>query len=135
MRRMLKNLIEHMPYLVGHWLSRVPFEWRLGKAYSVAHKKCIEAQAWSDARCERYAVEHFRRIFEYAKIHFSCYRRFYESAGVSNLEIQTLADIRKVSLIDKQWVRNRTNEFKGAYKLFSGGTTGTLTPFWMDKDC
>ena len=84
---------------------------------------------------ESYAVEHFRRIFEYAREKFPCYRELYEKAGVLDLKIVTLADIKKVPRIDKAWAREHFAEFKGAYRLNTGGSSGEPTAFWMDKDC
>ena len=128
MLRQLKMCIEHIPYPIGRWLALVPFSWRLGCEYSrMKGETMVEVEA--------YAIEHFRKIFEYAREKFPCYRELYEKAGVLGLKIETLGDIEKVPRIDKQWTRAHFEEFKGAYRLNTGGSSGEPTAFWMDKDC
>lgn len=130
-----KKIIEVVPYPVGRVLARVPFSWRLGEEYKQTKQLCVESESWSSELKERYAVEHFRKIFKYAREKFPCYRELYERAGVLNLEVNSLADIAKVPQIDKQWTRRHFKEFKGVYRLNTGGSSGEPTAFWMDKDC
>ena len=131
----LKNLVGHIPYGVGRWIARVPFPMRLGKGYNNTKELCAKIMNAPDAEQEEYAVTHFRRVFEYAKTHFPCYGELYASAGVQDLKIETIADIQKVPKIDKAWTREHFKDFRGAYRLNTGGSSGMPTPFWMDKDC
>ena len=135
MLKLLKGMAEHIPYCIGRWLAHVPFEWRLGCAYKKAKRECSESEHWSDEEKERYSVEKFKAVFEYAREKFPCYRELYEKAGVKDLDIKTLEDIKKIPVVDKSWVRTHFGEFCGHYKLFSGGTTGSPTPFYMDRNC
>ena len=135
MLKQIKNVVGQIPYPVGRWLARVPFSWRLGKGYVRAKAGCVAAEAWSDGEAELYAIGHFKSIFEYARKTFPCYRELYEKAGVGDLEIKSLEDIRRVPMIDKAWARAHFQEFHGAYKLNTGGSSGEPTAFWADKDC
>lgn len=131
----LKNIVGQIPYPVGKWLARMPFPWRLGKVYVWMREECARAMGWSDAERERYLIEKFRTIFEFAREHFPCYRELYEKAGVLDLEVKSFADIAKVPVIDKAWARKHFMEFKGAYRLNTGGSSGEPTAFWADADC
>ncbi len=135
MRQHLKSIVEHIPYGIGHWLACVPFSWRLGRTYGRMRTECAALECADDGANERYAVEHFRKVFEYAREKFPCYRELYKSAGVLGLKIRSLDDIAKVPTIDKSWCRCHTDEFSGAYRLCTGGTTGSPMWFWMDKAC
>jgi len=135
MLKQLKNIAGQIPYPVGKWLARVPFSWRLGKVYGRMKKVCARAIEWSDVEREQCSVEKFRAIFEYARKKFPCYRELYEKAGVLDLEVKSFADIAKVPIIDKAWARKHFMEFKGAYRLNTGGSSGEPTAFWGDKDC
>lgn len=135
LKKTIKGLVERIPYPIGHVMARVPFSWRLGGEYSRMKAECAASEGWDQSQREQYAVEHFRRIFEYARDHFSSYRDLYASAGVHDLKIVSLADIAKVPMIDKIWTRQHFNEFHGTYKLNTGGSSGTPTPFWMDRNC
>ena len=131
----VKSLAEQIPYPAGRIMAFVPFSWRLGPAYLSAKAECAAADGWDAARREQYAVEHFRKIFKYAREKFPCYRDLYENAGVLDLKIETYADIKKVPRIDKAWTRQHFGEFKGTYRLNTGGSSGEPTAFWMDKGC
>ena len=131
----IKSLVEMIPYCVGNHLSKVPFGWRLGNGYVRAKGECARALEWPEAQREQYSVEKFRAIFEYAREHFPCYRELYEKAGVLDLEVKSSADIAKVPIIDKAWARKHFMEFKGAYRLNTGGSSGEPTAFWGDREC
>ena len=133
--KVLKGLVEQIPYPIGRIMARVPFSRRLGPTYLLAKAECVAAEGWDAARREQYAVEHFRKVFEFACEKFPCYRDLYEKTGVLGLKIETLADIKKVPRIDKAWTRQHFGEFEGAYRLNTGGSSGEPTAFWMDKDC
>ena len=133
--RKLKNLVERVPYGIGRWAAYVPFSVRFGSFYAGMTSEVAESEGWSREQGEAYAVEHFRRVFEYARETFPCYRELYALAGVGDLKIRSLEDIAKVPTIDKAWTRTHFAEFSGADKLNTGGSSGTPTPFWMDKGC
>lgn len=102
---MIKEIIERVPFPIGKLLARVPFAWRFGNVYVCARGECAQALEWSYADRERYSVEKFRAIFEYAKENFQCYRKLYEKAGVLDLEVKSLTDIARIPIIDKAWTR------------------------------
>lgn len=131
----IKSLVEMIPYCIGNHLSKVPFSWRLGSVYVRMKEECVRAIEWPDVERERYSVEKFRTIFKYAREHFQCYRELYEKAGVLDLEVKSFADIAKVPIIDKAWARKHFMEFKGAYRLNTGGSSGEPTAFWGDREC
>ena len=137
----LKGLVERIPYPVGRIMALVPFGVRLGKGYVAAKAECrlFDCSDCSigqlNERREAYAVEHFRKVFEYAREKFPCYRELYAKAGVLDLKVESVADIQKVPIVDKKWTREHFAEFKGAYRLNTGGSSGEPTAFWMDKEC
>lgn len=131
----LKGMVENVPYPIGKIMARVPFSWRLGHVYGRTKNECAEAEPRGEDVREAYAVEKFREVFEYAREKFPCYRELYERAGVLDLKIETAADIVRVPIVDKQWVRRHFNEFKGVYRLNTGGSSGEPTAFWMDGEC
>ena len=133
--RRLKALVEKIPYCIGKWLARVPFSWRLGGVYVRMWNECHDMERGDEMRRSDYAVEQFRKVFEYARESFSCYRKMYEQAGVLDLEIRSLSDVAKIPTIDKAWARKHFQEFRGAYRLNTGGSSGEPTAFWTDKNC
>ncbi len=131
----LKSIVETIPYGIGRWLARVPFSWRLGSEYARMRKECRQIDDGEETTREAYAIDHFREIFEYAREHYPCYQRLYADAGVLGLEIRSLHDVAKIPVIDKAWARKHFNEFKGTYRLNTGGSSGEPTAFWADKNC
>lgn len=134
-KQIIKEIIERLPYPIGSIMSRVPFSLRLGELYERLKDGCTQSIEWSDAQREQYSVGKFRTIFEYARKHFPCYRELYEKAGVLDLEVKSFADIAKVPIIDKAWARKHFMEFKGTYRLNTGGSSGEPTAFWGDREC
>ena len=130
----VKMVVEHIPYCIGKWIAKIPFSWRLGRTYITTKQKCVRFECATEEAKGAYALEHFAKVFERAK-DFECYRKLYEDAGVLDLKIRTMDDIRKVPTIDKAWTRKHFGEFKGAYRLNTGGSSGEPTAFWMDKGC
>lgn len=98
-------------------------------------EECGRIEREGNAAREGYAIERFRKAFEYARQKFPCYRELYEKAGVLDLEVRSFSDIAKIPTIDKAWARAHFQEFKGAYRLNTGGSSGEPTAFWADKDC
>lgn len=135
LQQYLKFIIEHIPYGIGRRLACVPFSLRLGRVYGCMRMECATIEHAGNVVKERYAIEHFRNVFEYACANFPCYRNLYAHAGVLDLHIESFEDIRKIPVIDKRWTRKHIDEFKGAYRLNTGGSSGQPTPFWMDKRC
>lgn len=130
----IKGMVEHIPYPIGHLMALVPFSVRLGGEYGRYRRLIASTANWSSEQYTDYAVKSFAAAFEHAKI-FSCYRNLYSAAGVMDLHIKSMADISKVPTIDKAWTRQHFHEFKGAYKLNTGGSSGEPTAFWMDRNC
>ena len=125
MLKQFKTFAEKIPYPIGHLLAYMPFSWRLGKTYTRFSRLIREAESWNDEEREKYTIEHFDRIFQYAKTHFPFYRDLYRQAGVSDLTIRKVEDINRLPVITKAMIRERLSEFTGAYRLNTGGTTGT----------
>jgi len=135
MKRWLKEIVEHIPYSLGKWLARIPFAFRLGCEYTQVREECGRIECEGITVREGYAIERFRKVFEYARQMFPCYRELYEKAGVLDLEVKSFADIAKIPAIDKVWARTHFQEFNGAYRLNTGGSSGEPMAFWADKNC
>ena len=135
MLKQIKNIVGQIPYPVGKWLAKAPFVWRLGKGYSLMRSECEQIEHGNVEVQEEYVLEKFRSVFEYVRQKFPCYRELYERTGVFDLKVRVLADIAKIPTIDKTWARAHFQEFHGAYRLNTGGSSGEPTAFWMDKNC
>ncbi len=135
LKKKIKALVERIPYPIGSLMAKIPFAWRLGNEYRRQRKECHHVEDCDESCKERYAIECFRKIFEYACEAFPCYRKLYEQAGVLGSEIKTLPDIARIPTIDKAWARAHFQEFHGAYRLNTGGSSGEPTAFWADKNC
>lgn len=134
-KQTIKGLIERIPYPLGRVMACVAFSTRLGREYVRMRDACGRFEHEAIAAREGYTLEHFRKVFEYARQKFPSYRELYEKAGVLDLQVKSFTDIAKVPIIDKAWARKHFLEFKGTYRLNTGGSSGEPTAFWGDKDC
>ena len=134
-KQTVKGLIERVPFPIGRLMARVPFSVRLGSVYSQMRAECERIERDGISAQEEYALKKFRYVFEFARQKFPCYRELYQKAGVLDLEVKSLADVAKIPTIDKTWARAHFQEFHGAYRLNTGGSSGEPTAFWADKNC
>jgi len=133
MIKFIKNSIEKLPYSISKLLVFVPFELRLGKQYTIFKKTIDDSETWDESQIEKYIVLNFDKIFQHSK-QFNLYKEKYVKAGVFNLKIETLDDIKKVPPLKKEEVRKYFNLFNGKYLLNTGGTSGSPLAFYLDKN-
>lgn len=135
LRKRIKQLAEYLPYPVGNIFAAVPFSWRLGSAYTKYSAQAKRSASWSEVEREQYALAQFRRIYEYARTHFDCYRELYRDAGLADFKITSVQDIKELPVTTKAFFREHIGEFSGTYKLNTGGTTGSPFSFFSDRQC
>ena len=133
MIKQLKTLAEGLPYPIGRALSLFPFSMRLGRGYQKFHSLAETSLQWSGKEREDYTLPQLRKIVEYAREKFPCYRELYREHGVLDLPIRSFDDFHRLPVTDKAFFREHADEFSGAYRLNTGGTTGTPFFFYVDK--
>ena len=133
MIKQIKTIAEHIPYPLGRCLSLLPFSIRLGSKYKEFHNLAQESIKWSDETREKYTIQKLREIVEFAIHNFRCYRQLYQKNGVLNLKIDSIDSFKNLPTTNKAFFREHADEFSGAYRLNTGGTTGTPFFFYVDK--
>ncbi len=134
MKKFLKSIVEKIPYCIGKNFVFIPFSVRLGKEYA-KNLNLIKKLNKDKKEEDIFILKGLNEIFNYAKDNFACYRNLYKQAGVFDLKIKTFDDFKKLPITNKEFFKNNISEFSGAYKLNTGGTTGTPFMFYMDKNC
>ena len=130
MKLFLKQIVENFPYRIGSALTLLPFSCRLGREYTKFEIRLKD----STILPEQYIIQHFANIFKYAKANIPFYQNLYKNKNIFNLEISTIEDIKQLPIISKDDVRKHLNEFNGAIKLNTGGTSGESFSFYVDKN-
>lgn len=133
LKEKIKNILQNVPYPIGHILARVPFHIRLGSSYS-RYWDIIKDLDEEKIDKEQYIINHFAKVFEFAKNHYSFYRTLYKQMGIYDLKIKSLEDIKKIPIVTKTMLRDHVNEFRGAMLINTGGTTGEPFSFYIDKN-
>lgn len=131
---MLKSVVEHIPYGLGSVFRYIPFNVRLGDEYTKFLNVQADMKNLGQEEKEKYVIFYFSKIFNYAKTHFSFYEDLYRKYEVYDLEITSMEDITKIPVIDKQMIRSHLHEFRGAFLLNTGGTSGEPFQFYVDKN-
>lgn len=72
--------------------------------------ECVRTFGLAPGEVERRQIAQFRAIFEFAREKSPFYRELYRKAGVLDLEIRSMDDIRKVPAIDKALLRGHKSE-------------------------
>ncbi len=84
--------------------------------------ECVRTFRLSPEEVQKRQIAKFREIFELAREQSPFYRELYREAGVLDLEIRSMDDIRKVPTIDKALLRGHKSE----ELLTTGSTKGLL---------
>jgi len=131
---LIKNAVSNIPYSIGHYFTHIPFSWRLGKAYTQSVKEIELYNHLSSDEQSKYLVEKLNAVISYASDHFDFYKELYAEHGVLGLELKSLEDFGKLPIVTKEMIRKHTDEFGGAMRINTGGTSGEPFSFFIDKD-
>ena len=85
--------------------------------------ECVHTFRLPAEEVEKRQIAKFRKVFELAREKSPFYRELYRKAGILDLEIRTMDDIRKVPTIDKALLRQHKSE----ELLTTGSPKGLLT--------
>jgi phenylacetate-coenzyme A ligase PaaK-like adenylate-forming protein len=104
---------------------------------------CLMRNEWRSAEALRRLQEKkLRRLVDYAYRHFALYRERWQLAGVHPADINTVADLQKLPVIDKQDLHLCTpKERSGSYTLHhkeritiqTSGSSGVMLEFWINR--
>ena len=131
-RRLINKIGRISPDFMGRIMVKIPFKFRHGKVYSEFINKIRESEKWNEEELENYVVSRFNKIFQHAKS-FRFYRDKYESAGVLNMEVKSIDDIKKIPILTRHEIRDSISEFKGFSLEETGGTSGNPLKVYLDK--
>jgi len=130
----IKNAVSNIPYSIGHYFTHVPFSWRLGNEYTYSSRDIRQYNNMSADEKSAYIVKKLNNIISHASNTFDFYKDLYAEYGVLGSELKCLDDFKKYPIITKEMIRKHTNEFNGAMKINTGGTSGEPLSFFIDKD-
>lgn len=137
LRITLKRLVENIPPSVGQRLSHVPFSLRLGASYGSTVKTIGEWEKSPSTASQDYFLK-LRSLVVYAHENIEFYREFYECAGFSPKDLNSMADWNSVPIVTKSDLQNvplesrRSPGAKGM-RINTGGTSGQPLEFYIDS--
>jgi phenylacetate-CoA ligase len=95
------------------------------------------SESWSAEQLRTYQLSEIKRAVRHAYEHTKAYRELYDSAGVGPDSIQTLEDVAKLPIVDKEAIRERLEDFSAHVQnrlyVTTGGSTGIPFGFYRDK--
>ena len=109
----------------------------------LAHLRDLRRLSRADeATVQAWQLRRFREMFHHARTHSAFYRRLYREAGVLDLEVRTLEDIRRIPWVDKARLRESSLEDHltcgvdgPGFTLHStSGSTGEPYRIWSRKE-
>jgi len=96
-----------------------------------------ESESWTLSQIQDYQLTELKRIIQYAYQHTKAYRDLYDGAGVAPTSIQTLHDIVKLPILEKETVREHLEAFSVPLRnrsyVTTGGSTGIPFGFYRDS--
>ena len=130
---MLNKIESISPNFIKRLFVKIPFNYRYGSVYSVTQKTIRDSENWSENDLERYIINHFDRIFQFAK-KIPFYKNKYERSGVMDLVVTSIEDIKKIPILTRSEIRENYMEFDGYYSDSTGGTSGIPLSIYFDKN-
>lgn len=126
--------------LIDIYLSIPPSMRRIGSDYKQIHDLSFSSRSWSSEEIEKWQFSKFKKILEYAYLNTEGYRQLYDEAGISPKDIQSLSDVCKLPMVDKQIIRNNLTAFTSksadvghVKKVTTGGSTGFPFEFYLTR--
>ena len=112
-----------------------------GKRFKELRQSLEQSEYFSLDQIRAYQNSHFMGIFHHALKHVPYYTKEFEKLGLNTSNIQSLDDIIKLPLIDKNTVQSHSDHFKARnYQEYSpietktSGSTGKPLHFLIDQE-
>ncbi len=140
-----KNLWEKTPSWIkstlGRGLGLIPPKWLLGKSFRENCKFISDAQWWSEEQAHKYQLNKLREMLKLAYEKTEFYSRMFDSVGFNPRDFQSLDDMGRLPMIDKQVVIDNLSDMctksvddKDVDFGSTGGTSGTPLHFYMNAN-
>lgn len=140
-----KNLWEKAPLwvksTVGKGLVLVPPAWLFGAAFRKNHNFLQETQSWPEVRNKEYQFDRLRKILKIAFEKSRFYRSSFNSSRFLLDDFQSLEDMHRVPIIDKEDVFENPSDIctknvmaRGVERGTTAGTSGIPLHFYMNAD-
>ncbi len=129
----VKKIVESIPYGLGRHLSKIPFRLRLGRCYTRMDQMLSDSSSWSIQQKVDFTLQRLNRIKLHAQTKIPFYHQLYKQAGVFDLELRSLEDVRKLPVITKLDIKANIHSFNGYSKINTGGTSGNPMAFYIDR--
>ena len=130
----LPNAVSRAAYRIDD-LARHRRVWELYRGFQ-------RSAAWSADEIERFQVLKLRELLTEAGRHSSYYATVLDEAGVRPEEIRSISDLARLPVLTREIVRSRQQEIRHrqlpARELLpnnTSGSTGSITRFWVDREC
>ena len=105
-------------------------------------KRLEESQYWSPARIEELQFFRLKELLRHAYRNTAFYKKRFDGYGFDPDRVQSLDDLRQLPILTKQDIldneaglRAKTFRDNDLVRSVSGGTTGIVTPFYVNKSC
>lgn len=113
------------------------------KGLKVTHwyYQILKMNTWSSQQIQDWQNQHLHDFVCHAYVHTKYYRELFDKLGLTPDDIQTIEDLRKLPVLDKDTIRMRFHDFvpdninQISYRLeTTGGTTGEPMKYLVSED-
>ncbi len=145
MRVWLKDLfVRSMPAPIvaraREMANLIPGRFRYGKAYKVALRLLLDSQEWDESMFLKYQQDKLEMLISHCYRHVPYYKRTFDELGITIQDIQSIEDLRRLPLLDKEQVRRLGRELLAENVSFyqrgrttTSGSTGAPLTLYIDE--
>src|SRR5208283_985480 len=144
MRAYLKTLIKKGPVPLVKWgqvlYNLLPPSVRYGKEWNEAVALLLESERCDEKALVKYQEERLECLIQHCYENVPYYREIFQQRGLEPHDIQSIDDLKKLPILNKETVRKRKNDLLatniaalGRNPARTSGSSGTALDFCMDN--
>lgn len=137
----LKNNLTNIPPGLGHFINRLPYDYRpgLGKVYRQRKKEIEAYETFSAKDRQLFVFDRTKRIVDFAYGNIPAYKKYYDEESFHPDKLNCFDDISRIPITSKAILSNynleeRSYPKKGRYIVNTGGSSGTPFGFYIEPN-
>jgi len=127
--------------IIDLFTKPIPRSFMLGSGFSEKFNLLLKSERWKQNEFNEFQLKKMRSLLNHAYYNVPYYHSIFKNINFHPLDFNTLSDLKKLPLLDRDKVRSNFNNIisidKTKYKpdlTFTAGSTGAPLEFYLDQN-